>query len=145
MGTQVSGYMLKELVAAMQAEVLGPKDSDCGSKNALVKKITKDNIKNNLYRYVITEKGDTVEITNDNANSFIGKTVRMRSPMYCIGYGKEKCLCNVCAGNFYYMLGKKNIGLTTAKLAGTLSNLNLQKFHDNVVNLYDIDVNKMLI
>lgn len=144
-GTQVSGYMLKELVAALQSEVLAPADSDCGSKGYLTKKITQNNLKDNLYRFIVDSNGKLVELTMENSSQFIGKDVKMRSPMYCIGYGKEKHLCNKCAGNFYYKLGKSNIGLASAKLAGTLSNLNLQKFHDNVVRLHEINPDDLLI
>ena len=69
----------------------------------------------------------------------------MRSPMYCIGYGKQKCLCNKCAGNFYYKLGKTNIGLVASKVSGTLTQLNLQRFHQNLVQTKQIDVNDMVI
>lgn len=145
-GTQVSGYMLKELISALQSEILSEnEDSDCGSKMFLHKKITQKNKKDNLYRYIKNSKGDLIQLSNENINNYIDKVVEMRSPMYCIGYGKEKCLCEKCAGDFYYKLGKRNIGLASGKLAGTLSNLNLQKFHDNVVRLHTIDVNDMLI
>ena len=137
--------MLKELLAALQTEVLGPVDSDCGSKVFLKKLITKKNLKDNLYRYIKDSKGNLIELNNDNADKYIGKVVEMRSPMYCIGYGKEKCLCNKCAGNFYYKLGKTNIGLASGKMAGTLSNMNLQKFHDNVVRLHQLDVSDLII
>ena len=137
--------MLKELVAAMQSETLAEKDSDCGSIRTIKKKITNSNLKDNLYRYIKNSKGELIELNNDNAKDYIGKVVEMRSPMYCIGYGKEKKLCNKCAGNFYYKLGKTNIGLASGKLAGTLSNLNLQKFHDNVVRLHTINVDDMLM
>ena len=65
--------------------------------------------------------------------------------MYCIGYGKTKCLCNKCAGNFYYKLGKTNIGLAASKVSGTLTQMNLQKFHQNLVKTKQIDVDDMVI
>lgn len=136
--------MAKELLAAYQSEVLGDKDSDCGSKGYITVKITNKNISSYLYRYVLTNKG-LISITNENKNMFIDKTVKMRSPMYCIGVGKEKCLCNKCAGDFYYKLGKKSIGLTCSKLATTLTQLSLQKFHKNLVTSQVLDINDLLI
>ena len=143
-GTAVSGYMAKELLAAYQSEVLGEKDSDCGSKGYITVKITNGNFSSYLYRYVLTNKG-LVMITNENKPMFINKTVKMRSPMYCIGVGKDKCLCNKCSGDFYYILGKKNIGLTCSKMATTLTQLSLQKFHKNLVTSQKIDLDDLLV
>jgi hypothetical protein len=143
-GTQVSGYMSKELLAAFQGEVLGPKDSDCGSIRTLTVNLTNGNYKDYLYRYVKTSTG-LVMLTSENKDKFVGKTVQMRSPMYCIGYGKEKCLCNKCAGDYYYILEKPNIGLSTSKCGSSITQMNLQKFHQNLVQTQQIDVNDMLI
>lgn len=143
-GTQVSGYMSKELLAAFQGEVLGPKDSDCGTLMSIKVKLTDGNYKDYLYRYVKVGK-ELVMLTSTNKTQFVGKEVEMRSPMYCIGVGKEKCLCNKCAGDYYYILGKPNIGLSTSKCATTMTQLNLQKFHKNLVKTQQIDVNDMLI
>ena len=136
--------MGKELLAAFQSEVLGEKDTDCGSIGHITVTLTEKNYKDFLYRYVKTSKG-LVMLDNENKNIFIGKTVKMRSPMYCIGIGEEKCLCNKCSGDFYYKLGKRNIGLNTSRIASSLSQLNLQKFHENLVKTQQIDVNDMLI
>ena len=143
-GTAVSGYMAKELLAAFQSEVLGDKDTDCGSVRHIEVTLTEKNYKDYLYRYVKTTKG-LVMMDNENKNIFIGKTVKMRSPMYCIGVGKQKCLCNKCAGDFYYKLGKKNIGLNASRIASSLSQLNLQKFHENLVKTQQIDINDIII
>lgn len=143
-GTQVSGYLSKELLAAFQGEVLAEKDSDCGSLRCIHVKLTDGNYKDFMYRYVKTPKG-LVMLTADNKSQFVGKEVEMRSPMYCIGAGKEKCLCNKCAGDYYYILGKPNIGLATGKCGTTITQLNLQKFHQNLVKTQQIDVNDMLI
>ena len=136
--------MAKELLAAFQSEVLGDKDTDCGSVRHIEVSLTEKNYKDYLYRYVKTTKG-LVMMDNENKSMFIGKTVKMRSPMYCIGVGEQKCLCNKCAGDFYYKLGKKNIGLNASRLASTLSQLNLKKFHENLVKTQQIDIDDMLI
>ena len=143
-GTAVSGYMAKELLAAYQSEVLGPKDSDCGSKGFITINITNKNYPDYLYRYILTSKG-LVMTTMENKDLFVNKTVKMRSPMFCIGTGPTKCLCNKCAGDFFYILGKPNIGLTASKLATTITQMNLQKFHQNLVKTQQLDVDDMLI
>mgnify|MGYP004647037033 CR=1 FL=1 len=136
--------MSKELLAAFQGEVLGPKDSDCGSVRTVTVHLTDSNYKDYLYRYVKDGK-NLVMLTMDNKNNYINKIVQMRSPMYCIGVGKEQCLCNKCAGDFFYILGKPNIGLTTSRLGTQLTQINLQKFHQNLVKTHQINPDTMLI
>lgn len=136
--------MAKELIACLQSEVLGDPESDCGSQGHITVMITDKNFKDFMYRYVKTNKG-LIQITSDNKDLFINKTVKMRSPMYCIGTGKDKCLCSKCAGEFYYKLGKRNIGLAGTKISGTITQTNLQKFHENLVKTQQININDLLI
>jgi len=137
--------MSKELLAAFQTEILGPKDSDCGSKKTIEINLTNKNYKNFLYRYVELSPGHYEELTNENKARYVGKTVHMRSPMYCVGVGKKKCLCNKCAGNFYYNIDKTNIGLATARIATALTQANLQKFHQNLVKTHLLNVDDLVI
>ena len=123
---------------------MGEKDSDCGSLRCIDIELTESNFKDFVYRYIKSGNNYT-ELTPNNKDKFIGKTVKMRTPMYCIGVGKEKCLCNRCAGNFYYKLGKTNIGLAGSKVSGTLTQLNLQRFHENLVKTVQINPDDMVI
>lgn len=136
-GTAVTGYMSKELSSAMQTEVLGDKDSDCGTDKFITVTLHEGNYKDYIYRYVKTTKG-LVMTTEENKNLFIGKTVKMRTPMYCVGVGKNKNLCNKCAGDFFYILGKKNIGLTASKLATALNKLGLLIKIENLFNCWKL-------
>lgn len=65
-------------------------EDDCGSTWGLKVSLTKDNIKHYISNYALTGKGDA-EITKENAESFIGKTVRVRSPIYCKTSGANFC------------------------------------------------------
>ena len=143
-GTQVSGYMSKELSAAFQSEVLGPKGSDCGTKLLLKATLTDGNYKSFLYRYIV-DGGKIVKLTNENKSKYVGKEVKLRSPMYCKGVGKNRCLCNICTGDFNYMINKLNIGLTVNKAATTITQMNLQKFHQNAVKIRQFNVDDMII
>ena len=106
-GTQVSGYLAKELIAELQSEILGPKDSDCGSLGYLEVVIPK-NTNDFVDRYII--EGNKLKVlSSDVIKSYIGKKVKMRSPMFCTRVGEKKCLCNKCAGDYYYKLNKENI------------------------------------
>lgn len=143
-GTQVSGYLGKEISSALQSEVLGDKDSDCGSKGYIEVVLTDGNKKDFLYRYIIEGK-TLVYLDEETIEKYIGKEVKMRSPMFCIGTGPQKCLCNKCAGDFYYKLEKYNVGLSASRVASTCTQMNLQKFHENLVKIKPLDVDKLLI
>ena len=143
-GTQVSGYLGKEISSALQAEVLGDKDSDCGSKGFLNVVLTDGNKKDFLYRYIIEGKS-LVFLDEGTIDKYVKKEVKMRSPMFCIGTGPNKCLCNKCAGDFYYKLEKFNVGLSASRVASTCTQMNLQKFHENLVKIHPISLDTILI
>lgn len=136
--------MSKELLSSEQTEVLAPKDSDCGTKKGVPIKLSKEYVKDFHYRY-FKEGGDWKVLTPEIANKYIDRTLLFRTPMCCIGVGKNKNLCNKCAGDFYYKLDKPNIGLLTCSIGGKISNLNLQKFHDNTVKTRKIELDDILI
>lgn len=139
-GTAESGYLAKKLLASCQTEVLDVKDSDCGSKRGIRITLTSSNKSKFLSRYVIHNK-KPVLLTEKNIDSFVGTQVELRSPMGCIG---DK-ICNVCAGDFYYKVGSTSIGMSASKIATTLTNLNMKKFHNNVIKYKRIDSKNMLI
>ena len=125
----------------MQTEVLGEEGSDCGTVKGLTMVIPKNKTEDYLYRYII-EDGKLICLTPDVIKKYIGKTVTMRSPMYCIA---KDCICSKCAGEDFYKLGKKAIGLTATKVATTCSRLNMKKFHENLVKTRDIDLNDIFL
>lgn len=137
-GTQVGGYFNKQVSAAFQGVVLDKPDSDCGTKLYLDMVITPDNKSQYLHRYII-EGNKLVLLDDNNISKYINKKVKLRSPVYCKG---DK-LCSRCAGVLYYKLGIENIGLTATRLAGTLLNLNLKKFHNSTANIKKIDLNSI--
>lgn len=139
-GTKVAGYETKKYFSIYQDVVLGPKGSDCGSKKTLAVKITKKNYSSFLYRYIVIN-GRLVMITEENAHNFFDKTVQMRSPMYCT----SKELCNKCAGDLYYKLDIKNIGLTTSSIGSHFLNLLMKSFHDATVKVSEIDINNIMM
>lgn len=138
-GTADTGYLAKELLAALQTESLGPKGSDCHTHGTIDIVIPKET-KNFEYRYIM-ENGKPKCLTPEIIKNYVGKKVKLRTPMKCI----DDEICNVCAGDFYYILGKEHIGLLAAKVATTCTDLNMKKFHENLIKLYDIDLDDMLI
>ena len=71
-----------------------------------------------LDRYI--QKGKSlVLLTPDNINSYIGKIVNLRSPMYC----KDNHICNKCAGELYYKMGIDNVGLISNVIGTSMTTL----------------------
>jgi muramidase (phage lysozyme) len=139
-GTKVSGYLSKQITAAMQTVVLDNKDSDCGTKGYLTMLLTPDLKNDMMYRYII-ENNKLVLINDKNIESYMNREVKLRSPMYCIS---DK-ICNKCAGDMYYKLGLKNLGLTATRVSSSLLNLSMKKFHDSTVNTTKVDINKLIV
>ena len=80
-------------------------------------------------------------LTGDNMDKYIDKVVKMRSPMYCIG---DK-LCNKCAGELYYKIGIKNIGLTTSSVGSSFLQYLMKSFHDSTLSLNEVDLNDFIV
>lgn len=137
-GTQTGGYYNKQISAAFQGVVLDKQGSDCGTKLTLEVLLTDSNKSQFLHRYIVSGNS-LVLLDSNNIDKYVNKKVRFRSPMYCKG---DK-LCSKCAGILYYKLGIENIGLTATKLAGTLLNLNMKKFHNSTANIKKIDLNEI--
>lgn len=129
----------KRLFAAFQSVVLDEPGSDCKSKNSLKILLTKENKKLFMYRYIVEGNKLTI-LDNSNIDKYIGKIVNLRTPQFCL---TEK-LCSKCAGELYYKLGIRNIGLTTSKIGGNMLNLCLKKTHDVTLKLDTIDFRKYM-
>lgn len=99
--------------------------SDCGTKRTTTVEFSKDNMSEFVDRY-IKEGNKLVLLDRDTAPKYFGKTVQMRSPMYC----KSQKICNKCAGEFYYKLKVRNIGLLANTISSMLLNASLKAFHD---------------
>lgn len=126
--TELGGYWEKLFLNAFQHIVLDPPGSDCHTKRHITMKVTEKNIGSIMYCYVIKPSGELVEITSDNKDSFIGKTVNLRFSSMC---ESKTGICNMCAGNLFYRLGIRNIGASTPQLPSKLKVLSMKLFHDD--------------
>lgn len=135
-GTAASGYLAKQLMAGNQTEVIDDVGSDCGTEKTLDFVLEEKDVKDFMYRY-INDNGNKILLTSKNAGSYVGKKIHLYSPMFCIG----KKLCEKCAGK----QDSKFIGLDSNKIATTLTNLNMKKFHDATLRFNQIDSNDILM
>lgn len=134
--TELGGYWEKLFLNAFQHIILGDPGSDCGTKRHITVKVTDKLIKMIMYCYVINDDGSLTEITSDNKDKFIGKTVKLRFSSMCEAKG---CICNKCAGNQFYRLGIRNIGASTPQIPSRLKVLSMKLFHDDQLNFTEMD------
>lgn len=120
--------------------MLGEKGSDCGTKALCEVTLTKDNA--SLYHYhYIKEGSNYVRFDPTTESKYIGKTVKMRLPTCCIG----KELCNRCAGDRYYMLGIKNLGLTNGRVSNSLLRARMKQAHDATVRMSTLTADELFV
>lgn len=134
--TEVGGYWEKLFGAAFQTVLLDEPGSDCKSDKYITVELTKKNLPEFMYNYIIKSNGELEELTSDNSDKYIGKKVKMRFSMFC----KSKTgICNKCAGNFFYRRGARNVGLATIQIPSTLKLRSMKSFHDTTIKTVEID------
>ena len=138
--TAIAGYLVKKLYATYQGTILDEPGSDCHSLGYREFMLTQENSRYVKNRYII-EGNKLVELNLTNMPKYIGKRVKMRSPMYC----KGERLCNACAGQAFYNQGIKNIGLTAANIGSDFLNLLMKAFHDSTMSFVSLDINDIVI
>ena len=139
--TAISGYSTKKYNSMFQDVRLDVRGSDCKTARTRKVLLTKDNADDYVTqgRYIVVS-GKPVLLTDDNISAFIGKTVNMRTPLYC--EAKDGDYCNICHGELKYILGIRNIGLTFNMASNAMMNANMKKFHDITIKLHQIDIDK---
>ena len=134
--TELGGYWEKLFLTAFQHVVLLDPGSDCKTTRHITMKVTDKNINSIMYSYVINADGNLTEITSENKNKFIGKTVKLRFSSMCEA---KNGICNKCAGNLFYRLGIRNIGAATPQIPSRLKVLSMKLFHDDQLNFTEMD------
>jgi len=133
--TEVGGYLVKQSRSGYQHLMLDEKDSDCGTKKFLEITLTDKNKGLFLLRWIQGSDGKLVLLDADNIKQYIGKKVKIRSPLYCT----NDRICSKCAGELYYKLGMTNIGLIGDRIASTIMQKSMKQFHDSTIKTTKID------
>ena len=138
--TAEGGYYVKMFNAAFQHCALGPEGSDCNTKFTTPVLITKKNFKDYHLRYIVENK-KLVLLDGSNMTKYYDQVVNMRTPRYC----NHDQYCSKCAGEMYYRLGIKNIGLVASRIGSNLLNASLKFFHNVTVQKGSFDFNPNLV
>ena len=134
--TATSGYDVKKMNAAFShLNANEDKNSDCGTKFTLKVKITDKNVNSFYLRYALYNK-NLVLLDEKNSKDAIGKTLELRSPIFC----KDTKVCNKCIGDLYHNLGVSRLGNLPSKIGSSYMNKALKRFHDLSVKLSKLDV-----
>ena len=134
--TQEGGYIAKQLSSSFQSVRLDKAGSDCGTQKYLDITLNEYNAKEYLKRYIVNSKGELILLTTENIDTYIGKKVKLRSPMFCL----SKAVCSKCAGELYYQLGLENVGLTYSRVGTALLNMELKQKHDQTIKTTRISI-----
>jgi DNA-directed RNA polymerase subunit beta' len=126
-----SGYLSRKMIftcANLQKDL---EVDDCGTTDFL--SINVDSIKKAemlMFRYYLNNRNNLIEITKENYTKLIGKTIRLRSPIFCKNYN----ICHKCYGNLWKFLNTKFVGIISAQSLGERSTqLILRTFHTSGV------------
>ena len=137
--TEIGGYFEKLFVAAFQDLILDEKGSDCGTKKYITVNLTDKNINDYMYCYAIGNSGRLTCITSKNKNEFIGKTVKLRFSSMC---ESKTGICNMCAGELFYLIDDKRVGLSMAQIPDRLKLTSMKSFHNATVQTVKVDLQK---
>ena len=138
--TAEGGYYVKMFNAAFQHCALGPANSDCKTKFTTPVLITKKNFKDYHLRYIV-DNNKLVLLDGSNMTKYYDQVVNMRTPRYC----NQREYCSKCAGEMYYRLGIKNIGLVASRIGSNLLNASLKFFHNVTVQKGSFDFNPNIV
>lgn len=134
--TQEGGVAAKRMLAASNNYVIP--DTDCGSDMGLLRYYHPWLIRSLRGRTIIVGKTQKKIESNEDTSAYLGKFVRIRSPLYCRLAGEQ--ICKVCAGE---AMGRYTTGISlplTEISAGILT-ARLKAMHTNnlVVNDFDLE------
>lgn len=138
-GTGVAGYITKQFYAAYQTIMADPDFEDCGTPHTVDFILTEDMVSDFTLQYIM-DNGKPVLLTDDNVGKYIGKKIKLRSPLFC---GGDK-LCRHCVGELPALLNIDAIGLTTGRVPNTIMAKKMKLFHNAKFRYNKVDVNTLL-
>lgn len=136
--TESGGYLENLTTSAYQDLILDEPGTDCGTTRHIEVVLTPKNVNRYMYNNIIGTNGKLTELNSQNMSNYMGKKVKMRMAYLC----PHERPCAACAGNFYYKLGIKNVGLTLMQVFSIYKNKAMKAFHDSTVQLTEIDTMK---
>lgn len=115
-------------------------EEDCGSVFGLTVTLTEDIANRYLSSSVVTPNGP-VELTEENIGKYVGKTIRVRSPIYCQTKGANFCAC--CIGKKIASTPNA-ISTYAADIGSTFMSIMLASMHGKSLRVGHYDLKKSI-
>lgn len=139
--TAPAGYLGKQLLSLLQMAEADEPGTDCHSLNPIPITVTKANANELIYSYFVDDGGQLKLLEPSNVQSYVGQTLRFRSPMSCTTHK----FCSKCMGELIYKLGVRQVGLFAVQLSDANLNLALKAKHDQTVSGIYLDPDKIIV
>ena len=94
-----------------------------------------------INRYIF-EKGKTVVLLDDNIDKYVGKNVKLRSPMTC---SMKNGVCYKCCDYIWELKNLQILNVVPASISSTILMTSMKAFHGTKVNIYEIKSLNMFI
>lgn len=137
--TQKGGVVAKVLLRS--ASNIMVEGEDCGTKVHLERNITKDNYTSISGRYILKGKDTHLVEDDKEAKEYIGKTVYVRSPMYCKQEGER--ICATCAGKLL-SINPKGVSMSLTEIAAIVLYASMKKMHGKELKTTTLDLDNYL-
>ena len=129
--TGKSGHLTRKCIYTTVNLELDPYLEDCGASDGLVVSVDHEKLARALvFRYYMKDDGSLQLIDFSNYKELIGKTVKLRSPVYCT----SERVCRKCYGDLYDITRSRFIGIIAShSLTEVNTQLVLRTFHKSGV------------
>lgn len=134
--TQKGGATAKDLLRSISSYKIVK--GDCGSTNGKDMEVTNVNADSLNGRYQVVGS-NTVKI--EKGSDFIGKTIKLRSPMFCLSKGSS--FCSVCCGDSL-SLQPDGISLVILNISDIILATSMKSMHNSQVQTTDADMQSMI-
>lgn len=135
--TAKGGEQTKYIMRTFQE--VGIEEDDCGTKKGVEVLLTDHNAKYYAERYLV----DGTLLTADAMPKYIGKTVRIRSPLHCL---TNPGFCYKCCGEKAKKRAVKAIGLDGINFTGKLTQTAMDAMHVSSMQSIEIsDISEFLV
>lgn len=110
-------------------------EEDCGSTYGL-SVVIDDKMKKYYLTNSIIINGKSIELTEENIDKYVGKTVQMRSPAYCKTEGAN--FCATCMGK-RLSVSPEAISTYAADIGSVFMNTEMKKMHGSTMSIAHMD------
>lgn len=116
-------------------------EPDCGSPYGLTVTVTQLNHRDFVSSYIARPTSAPIELTDENIGSYIGKTIKLRSPVYCRTEGAN--FCATCMGKALAE-APDAIGAMAGSIGSTFMYIMLKAMHGKSLSTAKFDLDSHL-